>query len=78
MLNFGTGRVSVLNSMITIAITPRALIRAITNPSALETYQEKSPAVIIPVLGHVKLHVGTGRVSVGKIMIKIAISQEPH
>ena len=43
-------------------------------PSALETRQEKSFEVIIPVLEHDKLHFGSGRVSVLNIMIKIAIS----
>ena len=37
-------------------------------PSALETHQEKSSEVIIPVLEHVRLHFGTGHVSVLKIM----------
>ena len=41
-------------------------------------HQEKSSEVIIPVLEHGKLHVGRGRFSVLKIMIKIAISQGPH
>ena len=40
----------------------------------LETRQEKSSEVIIPVLEHGKLHFGSGRVSVLNIMIKIAIS----
>ena len=38
--------------------------------SALETHQEKSPEVIIPVLEFVSLHIGTCRVAVLKIMIK--------
>ena len=38
--------------------------------SALETHQEKSSEVIIPVLEHAKLHFGTGRDSVREIMIK--------
>ena len=40
----------------------------------METHQEKSFEVIIPLLEHSKLHFGSGRVSVLKIMIKIAIS----
>ncbi len=47
-------------------------------PSALETHHEKSSEVIIPVLEHVKLHIGSGRVSVFKLMIKNAINHEPH
>ncbi len=43
-------------------------------PLTLETRQEKSSEVIIPVLEHDKLHFGSGRVSVLNIMIKIAIS----
>ena len=43
-------------------------------PLTLETRQEKSSEVIIPVLEHGKLHFGSGRVSVLNIMIKIAIS----
>ena len=43
-------------------------------PSALETHQEKSSEVIIPVLEHGKLHFGSARVSVLNIMIKVAIS----
>ena len=39
-------------------------------PSALKTHQEKSSDVIIPVLEHVRLHFGTGRVSVLKSMIR--------
>ena len=35
-------------------------------------------AAIIPVLDHGKLHVGIGRFSVLKLMIKIAISHGPH
>ena len=46
----------------------------ITPPSALETRQEKSFEVSIPVLEHDKLHFGSGRVSVLNIMIKIAFS----
>ena len=38
----------------------------------------KSSDVFIPVLQHVKLRFGSGRVSVLKIMIKIAISHGPH
>ena len=37
--------------------------------SALETHQEKSSEVIIPVLEHAKLHFGTGRDSVREIII---------
>ena len=44
----------------------------------METHHEKSSEVFIHVLQHVKLHFGSGRVSVLKIMIKIAISQGPH
>ena len=43
-------------------------------PVTLETRQEKSSEVSIPVLEHGKLHFGSGRVSVLNIMIKIAIS----
>ena len=38
--------------------------------SALETHQEKSSEVIIPVLEHAKLYFGTGRDSVREIVIK--------
>ena len=38
----------------------------------------QSSEVIIPVLEHSKLHLGSDRVSVLKIMIKIAISHGPH
>ena len=38
----------------------------------------KSSEVCIPFLQHVKLHFGSGRVSVLKIIIKIAISHGPH
>ena len=49
---------------------PQCLIRALT-PSEMKTHQDKSSEVIIPVLRHVKLHFGTGRVSVlKKSMIK--------
>ena len=78
MLNVGTDRFSVLKIMIEIAITPNGLIRALTTLSEMKTHHEKSSEVIIPVIGHVKLHFGTGRVSVLKSMIKIAISHEPH
>ena len=44
----------------------------------METHQQNSSEVIIPVLEHAKIHVGSGRVSVLKIMIKIAISHGPH
>ena len=54
--------------MITIGISPRAL----------ETHHEKSSEVFISVLQHVKLHFGSGRISVLTIMIKIAISHGPH
>ena len=46
------------------------LIGAIKTSSALETHQEKSSEVIIPVVEHAKLHFGTGRDSVREIMIK--------
>ena len=46
------------------------------SPLTLETRQEKSSEVIIPVLEHVNLHFGSGRVSVLNIMNEIAISQE--
>ena len=42
--------------------------------SASETHQEKSSELIIPVLQHVMLKFCTGRVSVLRIMIKIAIT----
>ena len=44
----------------------------------METHQQKSSEVIIPVLQHVNLHFGTALVSVRESMIKIAISHEPH
>ena len=68
-LHFGSGRVSDLNIMITIGISPRASIGP-TKTCALETHHEKWSEVglIIPVLQHV--HVVSGRDSVRKIMIK--------
>ncbi len=71
MLNFGSGSVSVLKVMIEIEIPPGASIIRALNPSEMKTHQEKSSEVIIPVLEHGKLHVGSGRVSMLKIMIKI-------
>ena len=60
-----------------IAISSGASLE--TKPlSEMETHQQKSSEVIINVLEHAKLHFGSGRVSVLKIMIKIAISQGPH
>ena len=53
--------------MIEITISRGPHLGHIT-PSVLETHQEKSSEVIIPVLEHV--HFGTGRVSVLKSMIK--------
>ncbi len=44
----------------------------------METHQQKSSEAIIPVLEHGQLHFGSGRVSVLKIMIKIAISHGPR
>ena len=44
----------------------------------METHLQKSSEVIIPVLEHGRLHFGSGRFSVLKIMIKIAISHRPH
>ena len=44
----------------------------------METHLQKSSEVIIPVLEHGRLHVGSGRASVLNIMIKIAISHGPH
>ena len=41
-------------------------------------HREKSSEVFIPILQHVKLHFGSGRVAVLKIMIKIAISHGLH
>ena len=41
-------------------------------------HQEKSSEVIVLVLDHGKLHFGSGRVSVLKIMIKIVISHVPY
>ena len=76
-LHFGSGRVSEINIMITIGISPRASSGSYT-PSALETHHEKSSEVFIPVLQHVKLHFGSGRISVLTIMIQIAISHGPH
>ena len=43
-------------------------------PSALERHHEKSSEVFIPVLQHGRLHLGSCRASVLKILIKIAIS----
>ncbi len=43
-------------------------------PLTLETRQEKSSEVIIPVLEHGQLHFGSGRVSELNIAITIAIS----
>ena len=40
----------------------------------MEMQQQKSSQVIIPVLEHVKLHFGSGRVSELNIMITIAVS----
>ena len=40
----------------------------------METHQQKSSEVIIPVLEHGQLHFGSGRVSELNIMIIIAIS----
>ena len=54
------------------------IIRAIKTWSALETHQDKSSEVIIRVLQHRRLHVGSGRASVLNIMIKIAISLGPN
>ena len=76
-LYFGSGRVSELNIMITISISHGPHYGHKT-PSALETHHEKSSEVFIPVLQHVKVHFGSGRGSVLKIMIKIAISHGPH
>ena len=44
----------------------------------METHLQKSSEVIIPVLEHGRLHFGSGRFSVLKFMIKIAISHRPH
>ena len=44
----------------------------------METELQQSSEVIIPVLEHDRLHFGSGRVSVLKIMIEIAISHGPH
>ena len=41
----------------------------------METHPKKPSEVIIPVLEHVKLHFGTCRISVWKIIIKIAMRQ---
>ncbi len=68
-LHFGSGRVSELNIMITIVISHGPHLGHKT-PSAFEKHHEKSSEVCIPVLQHVKLHFGSGRVSVLKIMIK--------
>ena len=68
-LHFGSGHVSELNIMIKIAISHGPHWGHKT-PSALETHQEKSSEVIIPVLEHAELHFGTGRDSVREIMIK--------
>ena len=42
----------------------------------METHQQKSYEVIIPLLEHGQLHFGSGRVSELNIMITIAISQQ--
>ncbi len=47
-------------------------------PSALETHQEKSSEVIIPVLERSKLHFGSGRVSVLKLWLQSQLAQGPH
>ena len=44
----------------------------------METHQQKSSGVIIPILEHGILPFGSGRVSVLKIMIKIAIRHGPQ
>ena len=67
-LHSGTGRVSVLKIMIKIAFSHEPHYGHKT-PSALETHQEKSSEVIIPVTEHVRIHLDTGRVAVLKIMI---------
>ena len=54
------------------------LIRAIKTWSPLETHQEKSSEVIIRVLEHRRLHVGSGHESVREIVITIAISHGPN
>ncbi len=67
-LHFGSGRVSVLKIIIKIAISHGPQDHKTS--FALETHQEKSSEVIIPVLEHAKLHFGTCRDSVREIMIK--------
>ena len=76
-LHFGSGRVSELNIMITIAISPRASLGP-SNPVCFGNAPKKSSEVFISVLQHVKLHLGSVRVCVLKIMIKITISHGPH
>ena len=73
----GSGRVSELNIIITIAISHGPQYGC-TLPPALETDHEKSYEVCIPVLEHGRLHFGSGRVSVAKIMIKMSISHGHH
>ena len=68
-LHFGSGRVSDLNIVITLAISHGPHYGNRTS-SALETHQEKSSEVIIPVLEHAKLTSGTDRDSVREIIIK--------
>ena len=46
--------------------------------SDLETHHEKSSEIFIPVLEHGRLHLGSCRASVLKILIKIAISHGPN
>ena len=72
-LHFGSGRVSVLKIMIKIAISTGASLGPLT-PSEIETHQQKSSEVIIPILEHGQLHFGSGRDSELNIMITIAIS----
>ena len=71
-LHFGSICDSVRKIMIKIAIShgPHQGHKTL---SALETHQEKSSEVIIPVLEHAKLTSGTGRDSVREIMIKTPI-----
>ena len=63
--------------MITIAFAtgPQSPLKPRLN---METHHQNRSEVIIPVLEHVKLDFGTGRVSVYHIMINIAISNMPH
>ena len=76
-LHLGSCRASVLKILIKIAISHGPNLGHKTW-SALETHREKSSEVFSPVVEHGRLHLGSCRASVLKILIKIAISHAPH